>query len=120
MSYAKIYAAFSAGGVPEKEAAEAADTLISIKNSEIAAIRGDISAFRADVRSLNQRLTGAIASLDAKQTATTTGLDQHLAGAIHALDLRFGKLEMQNRITWGLLVAVLVLLLRLAWKQGAL
>jgi hypothetical protein len=87
MSHTKVFAAFRAGGVPEREASEATDALMSLKESELAAIRADGRALDTKV----QRIEVSVASLQA-----------------------------QNRITWGLLVALLALLLRLAWKQGAL
>jgi hypothetical protein len=45
---------------------------------------------------------------------------QNITATLERIEVALAKLQVQNRITWGLLVALLALLLRLAWKQGAL
>jgi hypothetical protein len=43
-----------------------------------------------------------------------------MSDTLQRIEVSVASLQVQNRITWGLLVALLALLLRLAWKQGAL
>jgi len=47
--YARIYNALRAANVPEAQATDAADALLSIKDDEVTALRGDIKELRRDV-----------------------------------------------------------------------
>jgi len=53
-AYAKVFAAFRAAQVPDREAAEAADALLAVRDDDIRSIRSDLKDLRqglADTRS---------------------------------------------------------------------